>query len=139
MFAEDAFERLGFVDVAEWRAGGVGVDVVDIAGIDLGVAQRTLDRAGGRFRIVAGHDRMKSVAGTAKAGDFTPTLHPTAPRVRGRFEHHHRSAFAHDEAIPAPIKGTGSLTRRVVASRQGAQVSEAGQPHRRHRILAAAR
>ncbi len=42
MLSEDAFDRRGFRLVAKRRAGAVGVDIVDIAGINPGICRSRL-------------------------------------------------------------------------------------------------
>ena len=54
VFAEHSFDGLCLHDVVEARAGAVGVDVIDIVGIDAGFAQGPFDGAGGPFASGSG-------------------------------------------------------------------------------------
>ncbi len=65
--AEDVLDGLGFKGVAEWRRGGVGVDVVDLVGRDARDLERMLHGAVAAFAFGSPCRSCEGIGGEAIA------------------------------------------------------------------------
>ena len=126
VFAKAAFDGLGLAGIAQRRRGAVGVDELDLLGIHTRLLQ---GHAHGAVTAVAVGQRSRDVVGIGtlpKAGQFAVDLGAARLGVLQFFQHHHASAFAHDEAVASLVEGTRGCRGVVVASAHGLHVAESG-------------
>src|SRR5919202_152921 len=101
---EDRLDRDRLDLVVERRAGPVGVDVADVARGGARVLERREHRLA---RAAALGVRLGDVEGVVRgpvAGDAAEDLRAAGLGVLGAFEHEHRRALAHDEAVAARVE-----------------------------------
>ncbi len=115
----------------------MGVDVLDLVGVETGIADRVQHRATRAVGRRRGH--VVGVAAHAEAGHFGVDACAARTGVFVVLEHHHAGTLAKDEAIailvPRPARAGGV----VVARRQRTRRGEAADAERRHRPLGTAR
>ena len=111
MIAEGGFDGLGFGDVAERRAGAVGVDVLHVLGIDVGVAQGELHGHGraGAFGVRGGD--VVCVGGVADAQEFGVDRGVAFLGVFEFFQNQGPGPFAQNEAVAILVEGTAGGLR----------------------------
>src|SRR5690606_14175200 len=102
--AERQLERIGFVLVAQRRGRAMGVDVVDLVGVDAAIAQGVQHTAA-RAVFVGRRDVMR-VGAHAVAREFAVDARAALFGVFVFFEHQHASAFAQYETIAIAVPGT---------------------------------
>ena len=134
---EDGLDCDGFGLVAQRSAGAVGVDVVNLAGVEAGVLQGELHGASRAppFRVGSGH--VVAVGAQSVAHHLGEDGGPTAAGVFVLFEDDHASPLRHDEPVAIAVEGPTGAVGGVIASRQGAHAGEAREPHRGDGGLAA--
>ena len=119
MRSEDRVDRLEFGAVAFRRRRCVGIEVIDLGGIEPGLgecASRGPDRADPAGR---GEGDVGCVGRGPVAHDLGQGLGTAGVRVGQRFEHEHAAPLADHEPIPAFVEWTGRPFRIVVPRRQG--------------------
>ena len=104
VFAKDSFDRLGFTDIALRGRGAVGVDVVDLFGIQPGVFQRHPHTPGGAFAFGRRGGHVIRIGRVAVADQLAIDARTARLRVFQFLEHDNRGTLAHDEAIAAEVK-----------------------------------
>ena len=104
MILENAADGFGFANITLRRAGAVGVDVVEVVGIEPTAAQGHLHTTRRAFAIGRGGGEMIRIGGVAVPDDFTINFRITRPGVFQLLEHEHARAFAHHKAIASNIK-----------------------------------
>ena len=134
--AEGELDRVGLVHVAQRRRGAVRVEVLDLVGVDAGVAQRGHHRALRAVDVRRGH--VVGVGAHAEADQLGIDLRAAPLRVLVLLEHQHAGAFAEHEAVAVLVPGTRGGRRIVVARRQRARRGEAADAERRDRRFGAA-
>src|SRR5439155_19314649 len=97
--------RLGAV--VERRRGAVGVDVADVFGRHLRVAERLAHRARAAFASFRRLGDVVRVGGGTVAQELGQDAGAARSRVVGRLQDQDRGAFAHDKAVAAGVEGTG--------------------------------
>ena len=133
-------DRAQFDLVAKGRGGAVGVDVVDVRGLDARVADGAAHRAEAAVAIIGGGGNVVGVAGQAVANNLGVDLRAAGLGVLVFLKHQHPGAFTHDKAVAGHVVGTGGLLRGVVeVRRHGAAGDEAGDAQGADRGLRAAR
>ena len=137
--AEDLAEGAGLEGVADRGARGVGVDVVEVVGIDPGVGQGRAHRADAGAGVGAGDDDVVGVAAGPHARDLAVDAGPAAS---GRSRRDSRTNIAPPSPITKPSRsrsnGREAGFGRVVPLREGPEVAEPGHAHRRDRAVAGA-
>ena len=107
--AEGQLDRVGLVDVAERRRGAVRVEVLDLVGVDAGVAQRR------RHRAASGRRRWARSCGTrrrsCRSRQLGVDLGAARLGVLVLLEHQHAGALAQHEAVAVLVPGTGGRRR----------------------------
>ena len=134
-----ALDRDELVDVARRRRGAVRVDVVDVLGAQLGVAQRVLHRALRALALGRGLAEVECVRGRAVADDLAVDLGAALERHLALLEHQDAGALGDHEAVAVAVERPARLLRLLVALRQRAHRVEAADAQRRDRRLGAAR
>ena len=134
---EDGLDCHSFGLVAQRSAGAVGVDVVNLAGVEAGVLQGELHGASRAppFRVGSGH--VVAVGAQTVAHHLSEDGGATAAGVFVLFEDDHASPLRHDEPVAIAVEGPTGAVGGVIASRQGAHAGEAREPHRGDGGLAA--
>ena len=130
VIAEHAAHRVVLGDVADRRAGGVGVDVDDVGELGVGLLHRRDHRAsGGRSLGVGGGDVVR-VARDRSTCQFGVDARPASQSVLLGLQHDGARAFAQDEAVAVDIVGAGCPHRIVVALGQRLHGGEGGDGQR---------
>ena len=129
--AQDEAEDRGLGRVADRRAGGMGVDVVDLAGLDPRVGQGLAHGGGGRGRVGAGNHVVVGVAAGPAAGDLGVGMRAATAGVAGPLEDERHSSLTEHEAVSAAVEWTRRGGRIAVPSRQRPKVAERRQADRR--------
>ncbi len=118
----------------------MGVDVVDLAGVDARILDRRLHGSEAAVAVLGGRGDVVGVAGQAVACDLGVDLRAARLGVLVLLEHQDARALAHDEAVAILVVRAAGLFRRVVeAGRHGPRGDEARHAHRADRRLCAAR
>ena len=121
----------GLGGVADRRARGVGVDVVDLAGLDLRVGQGLAHGGGGRGGVGAGDHVVVGVAAGPAAGDLGIGVRRPAAGVGGPLQHERHAPLAQHEPVAAAVERARRGGRVGVPPRQRPQVAERRQADRR--------
>ena len=100
---EQAVEGHGLVHVALMGRGGVGIDIVDILGLDASILHGA--RHGHIAALVAGLRDASTIAGEAIAADLGDNLGTTRYGMVVVFEHKGCSTTAGDESVAIAIEG----------------------------------
>jgi hypothetical protein len=118
--AERPLDRPSLDLVAQRGARGVGVDVVDVIGIQARVVQRLPDRTDGAPPIgVRGGDPV-GVVRPAAAEELGVDLRPAPAGVLQVREDDDAGPLAEHEPVAVSIEGAAGRGRVVVAGREGA-------------------
>jgi hypothetical protein len=124
--------------VSQTSPTGVGVDVIDFPGVDLGVFHGHGHAAGGPLASGQRRAHVVGVGGQTVAGQLAVDSGAAFFGVLVFLEDDHAGALAHDKAVPAPVERTRSALRFVVARAQGAHGAETRDADRHDAGLAAA-
>ena len=136
--AERGADRAGLGHVALRGGGGVGVDVPDVAGRQVGLAERELHRPGGAEARGVGLGDVVRVGGDPGAGGLGVHRGPARLGVLGGLEDDAGGALAEHEAVAALVPGPRGGLRVVVALGQRHHLAEGGHRQRVDRGLGAA-
>lgn len=128
-FPEDIFDGHGFGFVAERGAGAVGVDVIDIARVELSVGEGVGHGPCSTAAMFVWGGDMAGVARPAVADDLAVDACAASFRMLKFFEDQDTAAFAEDESVSVGIEGSASFFRGIVACGQGLHVGETGHAH----------
>src|ERR1700677_4047905 len=104
--AEEFTHGAGLGAVVHRRAAGVGVDVVDLLGLDLCFFQRCAHRLDGRFAFRQRGGHMVRVVVQGEAEHLGEDMGATGPGMLERIENEGATALGHDEAGTGGIEGT---------------------------------
>ena len=138
--AEQPLDRGQLNVVAERGRGGVGVDVVDVLGIELGARQRR-----GHGAVPAGAVRRRrgdvvGVAGQAVADELGVNPGAAIARMLQLLEHHDSGALPHHESVAVAVPRPRRPRRRIVeVGGQRARGREPGDAEAADRRLRPAR
>ena len=138
VFFEDGFHGRGFGHVAQGGACAVGVDVIDIAGIDAGIFKRLRHGVCGGHAVLIGSGDMSAVATDAVPVHFGVDSRAAGFCVLEFFQDQQAGAFAENKAVAVAIEGSAGFFGIVVALGQGAHGGKGAQADGRKRGLAAA-
>lgn len=105
---EDSFEGVEFGEVAGVGRGGVGVEVIDGAGIEIRVLKGVRHRTGKAVAAGIRGDDVVTVGGLAPTFDFGVNGRTTGGGVFGVFKDERGSTAGDDEAVAIHIKGSWS-------------------------------
>src|SRR5690606_13672863 len=94
--------------------GTVGIDVVDLRGIDAGALDRRLHAAEAAVAVLGGGSDMVGVARHAVADELAVDLGAAGLGPLVLLEHDHSGPLAHDEAVAVLVIGPGRLLGLVV-------------------------
>ena len=97
--AEHPAERTGLDRVAEDGAGAVGLDVVDLGGVEAGVGVGVLQHRDLRLRVRGGESVGPAVLIHRGAGDDGTDVVTVAAGVRQPLEHEHARPVGADDAV----------------------------------------
>jgi len=128
MGTENGFDGLGFTDVALRGGGAVGVDVVDLLGVDLGVLKCDSHGAGGSGSLGSGGGEVVGVGRCTVAKDFPIDAGVAFLCVIVLLQNNDSGSFAEDKAVPPLIKrarGTGGFVVAGGERFHGAEAAEA--------------
>ena len=129
LLAQGRLDGVGLIGVAQRRGGAVCVEVVDLVGIDAGVAH---GREHGPARAVhVGGGHVAGVRAHAIASQFG--VDPRAPGLGMLifFKHQHASALTEHETVAILVPGTRCGRRVVIAGRQRSHGGKAAHAQRR--------
>ena len=103
--AKGALDGAELAQIADGGGGGVRVDVADVGGVQLGVAQGHFHALGGAeaFRMRGGE--VVGICGDAVAGEFGVNVRAALFGVLQLFDDDDAGAFAHDEAVAIDVPG----------------------------------
>lgn len=132
MAAQHVLDGHGFAEVAQGCTGSVGIDVVDIGGIEPGVFEGEVDGLAGAAAIGAGGGDVEGIPGGAVADEFGVDLGSTFLGVFVFFEDEHAGAFCQDEAVTVFVPGATGFLWGVVAGGEGHALDKAGETHASH-------
>src|SRR5262249_58911373 len=121
--------------IALGRAGSVGVDVLDVVGVEAGVGQGKLHGAGGAAAAGVRIGNVVGVSRAAAAEQFGVNDRTAPSCVFQFFEDEDARAFAQHEAVAILVKRSAGSLGVVVASRQGAGRAKTAQAHGSDRCL----
>ncbi len=114
----------------------MGVEIVDLVGIDAGAAQR-LDHAAARA-VHVGRSHMVSVGAHPEADKLGVDARAALPGTLIVLKHQHAGTLAHHEAVAVAVPGAAGGGRIVVARGQRLHRVEATDAQRRDSRLGAA-
>src|SRR5699024_8489402 len=101
--------------VAQLGGGAVRVDVIDVFGIQPGIAYGVGHAAGGPFAALGRRSDVISISAHAVTGQLGINGGTTTLGMLELFQHHDAGAVAEDKAVPFDIPWTTGLFRFVVA------------------------
>src|SRR5208282_958350 len=137
--AEDALYRLSLGDIALLGRRAMGVDIIDLVGIEIAVFEAHPHALGRAASLGRGRRDVVSVA----VGGVTANLSydPDAARNGGLalLEDEGRRALRHHESVALLVEWTAGLLRLFVAGRKRAHRDESAHPERGDCRLRAAR
>ena len=116
--------RLGHI--AHRRAGGMGVDVVNLIGGNMRIGERLRDREGSLRGIAARAHHVGGIARHAHPGQFPIHAGPAGPSCGERLEHEACPSLAHHESITIAIERPRGSGRIVAAAGECAEIVEGG-------------
>ena len=130
VIAQGRLDGLGFVDVPQRRGGAVGVQIIDLIGIDTRIAHG-VDHGAARA-VHAGCCHMACVRAHAVAGQFGVNFGTTGLGVFVLFQHQHTRTFAQYKTIAVLVPGTRCGRGVVIAGGQSAHGRKAPHAQWRH-------
>ncbi len=106
---ENAAEGFAFLDVAEWRGGGVGVDEMDFARGEAGAGDGGADALG--LARGVGEDVVGGVGVDVVTSDLAVDFRAAGEGGFEAFEGVERAAFGDDDTVAIAIEGTAGFFR----------------------------
>ena len=123
VLAQRRLDGVGLVGVSQRRGRAVGVQVIDLVGINPGIAHGRDHGASRTVHIGRGH--MTGVGAHAKASQLGVNPGATGFGVFVLFEHHHTAALAQHKTVAVFVPGARGGGRVVIAGAQGAHGGKA--------------
>ena len=108
------------------RRGAVGVDVVDLRGVQAAALERRAHRGDLPAAARVGLGEVVGVAARAVAAQLADDRRPAVEGVLEALEHEHPGALGRHEAVAVAVEGPARVLRVVVAPREGPRGVEAG-------------
>src|SRR6185312_17547052 len=112
-------------DISLWRGRGVRVDVHDVAGSKISLAQRLSHGQGLTRTARIGLDHVVGISGDAGSGQLTIDARAPSLRVLQGFDDEHGSSLAKHEAVAVDVPWSRRALRLVVAAAHRLHLSEA--------------
>src|SRR6266513_1000619 len=107
----------------------MGVEMLDIAGLEAGLPQGAFHRAARAVAVLGSRRDVVGISGRAIADDFGDRLGAAADSVFQLFNDEDTGTFAHDEAVAVAVEGPGRTRWRFVEARRkrpgGGEAAEA--------------
>src|SRR5690606_29086302 len=128
--AEGALDGNGLALVAHLRGSAVGVDVIDVLGIDAGVGQRRDHALARALAVFRRRGDVIGIAALAHADQLAVDLRAARLGVFVFLQHQHAGAVGQHEAVAVLVPGTRSALGIVVAGGQRARRAEAADAQR---------
>ena len=129
VIAEAALDGRRFGAVADVGGSTVRVDVIDLLGLESGIAQRVAHDAEGAIPVGWRSSDVKGIGTHSIAHDFRQDTSATLAGMFQFFKHQDAGAFADHEAVAVEIPGTRGALRFVVACRKRAHSREPADAH----------
>ena len=107
--AEDTHHGLAFALVVVGSASAVGIDVVDVAGLEAGALQGLRHGEEGTFAFRRRGGLVVGIALVGVARQFADGLHAPLGGVLAGFHHHVCRALAEVESVPVLVEGLAGL------------------------------
>src|SRR5262249_48366937 len=104
MTSENGFQHLHFGLVSDGSAGGMGVDIIDLAGIETRIIERLAHGSYGCFGMWARNDHVIRIARGAAAGDLSVSVRGTGACVLCTLQDEHHASLTDNEAIAVDIE-----------------------------------
>ncbi len=136
--AESALDRQGLDRVVDLGARAVGVDVIDVLGVEPGILKRQPHRDDRAPAVVVAVGQAEGVGRRGVAGNLAVDGRPAAAGVLEILQHQHPAPFADHEPVAVAVERPARPRRLVVASRHRRQEHEAGDPERMDHAVHAA-
>src|SRR3954451_3585451 len=104
--AEHGFDRFQLGNVSNRRRGGMGVEMLDVTGLETGLPQRALHGAARAVAVFGAGRDVVGIGRRAVADDFGERFGAAADRMLQLFNDENTGTFAHDEAIAVTVEWT---------------------------------
>ncbi len=117
----------------------MGINVVNIGGLETGVFEGVLHGASGAVAFGVGLGDMVGVGGHAVAQQFGVDSGAARFGMLQRFQNQHAASFAHHKAVALGVKRAAGVFRVVVAGGHRPRGAERANPHGHNRRLRTAR
>ena len=125
--AKGLADRHGFRCVALRRRGGMGIDVLDVAGLQICRSQGLAHRRGLTVPGRIGLDDVVGIGRNARASQGAIDRGAAGLGMLEGLQHEDGRALTEDETIAVHVPGTGCVFRVVIARRQRLHLGEGGQ------------
>ena len=130
VIAQRQLNGVGLIDITERRGRAVGIDVVDLVGVDAGIDQR--GGHGTARSVDVGRRHVVGIGAHTKTGELGVNLGATRLGMLILLEHQHTGTFTKHKAVTVLVPGPGGGLRVIVAGRQGAQRRETAHAQGRY-------
>src|SRR6185369_1065919 len=135
LVGERTLDGDGFQFVAYVGGGAVRVDIADVAGLNLGVANGIEHHAICAFVFGSRRGDVVSVPAHPVSDDFGEDIRTTRFRMLQLFENQNASAFTHNKAVAIFVPGAAGLFWRIVTGGKRTHGSKAADSHRSDRCF----
>jgi hypothetical protein len=125
VIAEDFFDGQRFDLIIDRRTGPMGIDIINVFGIQTGITEGHLHATDGATTFRMGVRDTVGIGGRSVTNNLAINPCSTAFGVFKFLQNHHPRTFTQDETVAITVERPGRLLRRVVLRTQGGQQAEA--------------